>query len=136
MKTVLEPGAHLPTRAHPTDAGLDLYAMEGQIVPAKESAKFDTGVSVQLPPNTVGLVLSKSGLNFKHDLTCEGVIDEPYTGSIQVKLYNNGGYDYKVNAGDKIAQLVVVPVLYVTPEQVDELPTTERGNGGFGSTGY
>lgn len=75
-------------------------------------------------------------MNFKHDLTCEGVIDEPYTGSIQVKLYNNGGYDYEVKAGDKIAQLVVVPVLYVTPEQVDELTPTERGNGGFGSTGY
>lgn len=136
IKVLLDKGAYMPTRAHETDAGLDLYAMEGQIVPARESAKFNTGVHVQLPEFSVGFVMSKSGLNVKHGLTCEGVVDEGYTGSIVVKLYNNSGYDYEVKAGDKIGQLVVAPVFYLEPEQVVRLEETERGDKGFGSTGY
>lgn len=135
MNVKLDPGAYMPTRAHMTDAGLDLYAMDEQIVPAKESATFDTGVHVQLPLSTVGLILSKSGLNVKHGITSEGVIDEGYTGSIKVKLYNNSGYDYRVKAGDKISQLVVVPVLYTVPVKVEHLEETERGENGFGSSG-
>ena len=135
MKIKLDPGAKMPTRAHPTDAGLDLYARETQIVSAKESAVFDTGVHIELPPNTVGFLKSKSGLNVKHDIIGEGVIDEGYTGSIKEKLYNLGGYDYKVNAGDKISQLVILPIIKPELELVDELEETERGNGGFGSTG-
>lgn len=135
MKIVLDNGAHVPTRAHSTDAGLDLYAKEGQIVPAKESAEFDTGVHVQLPPGTAGLLVSKSGLNVKHDLTSTGLIDEDYTGSIKVKLYNHGGYDYRVEAGDKISQLVILPVCKPELEVVERLEDTERGVGGFGSTG-
>lgn len=135
MKIKLDDGAIMPTRAHPTDAGLDLYARETQIVPARESAKFDTGVHVELPQNTFGLIFSKSGLNVKHDLTSEGVVDQGYTGSIVVKLYNNGGYDYKVNKGDKISQLVVVPCLFPDVELVDEIDGLERGNNGFGSSG-
>lgn len=125
----------MPTRAFPTDAGLDLYARETQIVSAKESAIFDTGVHIELPPNTVGMIKSKSGLNVKHGLTSEGVIDVGYTGSIVVKLYNHSGHDYKVNAGDKISQLVIMPILTPELELVDSLEDTERGTGGFGSTG-
>lgn len=135
MKVMLDNGAKLPTRAHMDDAGLDLYACETQIVPAKESAIFDTGVHIELPKNTVGMLKSKSGLNVKHGLTSEGVIDVGYTGSIKVKLYNNSGYDYTVNKGEKISQLVILPIVLVDLELVDSLKETERSNSGFGSSG-
>ena len=135
MKIYLDDGAKMPTRAHPMDAGLDLYAMETVWVLAKESVVLDTGVHVELPHNTVGMVKSKSGLNVKHGIVSEGVIDEGYTGSIHVKLYNHSGYDYKVNKGDKISQLVIMPILKPDLELVDELWEGERGNNGFGSSG-
>jgi len=135
MKIKLDPGAICPTRAHETDAGLDLYAMEDKAVPARGSAIFDTGVHVQLPPYTAGLVASKSGLNFNHDLTSEGVVDIPYRGSIKIKLYNNGPTDYMVKRGDKISQLLIVDIRLPHLQIVDELDDTDRGEGGFGSTG-
>lgn len=136
MKVKIDVGAWVPKRAHDTDAGLDLKAMEGQIVPAKESATFRTGVHVKLPRGTAGILISKSGLNIKHDIISTGLIDEGYTGEIMVKLHNLGGYDYEVKAGDKISQLVIVPVLYEPIEIVDFFEeSTERGNAGFGSTG-
>lgn len=135
MKIMLEPWAIMPTRAHETDAGLDLYATEKQIVPARESAVFDTGVHIQLPENTVGMLKSKSGLNVNHGLTSEGVIDVGYTGSITIKLYNNSGMDYTVERGDKISQLVILPIVVQSLEVAASLEETERGNGGFGSTG-
>lgn len=135
MRIVLDKGAYMPTRAHKDDAGLDLYAMEGQIVPAKESAVFNTGVHVEIPSGYVGMIKSKSGLNVKHGITSEGVIDAGYTGSIVVKLYNNSGYDYAVEAGDKISQLVIMPIITPELELVESLHCSERGCGGFGSTG-
>lgn len=135
MKIKLDEGAKMPTRAHDTDAGLDLYARDTQIVCAKESAIFDTGVHIELPVDTVGMLKSKSGLNVKHGITSEGVIDVGYTGSIVVKLYNNSGYDYKVNKGDKISQLVILPILTPELELVDVLEETDRGSNGFGSSG-
>ena len=135
MKIKLDPGAIIPTRAHSDDAGLDLYSREDKVVPARGSAIFDTGVHVELPPHSAGFVKSKSGLNVKHDLTSEGVIDVGYTGSIVVKLYNNGDTDYAVSAGDKISQLVILPILKPHMLIVDDLIDTERGTGGFGSTG-
>lgn len=135
MKIKLDDGAKMPTRAHENDAGLDLYARETQIVPAKESAVFDTGVHIELPAGTVGMLKSKSGLNVIYGLTSEGVIDVGYNGAIRVKLYNNSGYDYTVNAGDKISQLVIMPILTPPLELVESLDDTERGAGGFGSTG-
>lgn len=136
MRIVLDKGATMPTKAHHTDAGYDLYARDTQIVPAKESATFDTGVHIELLPGTVGMLKSKSGLNVRHGITSEGVIDAGYTGSIVVKLYNNSGYDYKVNAGDKITQLVLLPLAYVGElTAVEHFEETERGNNGFGSSG-
>lgn len=135
MRIKLDEGAKMPTRAHETDAGLDLYARETQIVPAKESAKFDTGVHIELPVGTVGMLKSKSGLNVKHGLTSEGVIDVGYTGSIVVKLYNNSGHDYRVEKGDKISQLVIMPILTPELELVESLEETDRGDNGFGSSG-
>ena len=131
----LDAGAKMPTRAHAQDAGLDLYARDTQIVSARESAKFDTGVHIELPVGTAGFLKSKSGLNVNHGITSEGVIDAGYTGSIVVKLYNNSGYDYTVRAGDKISQLVILPICTPVPVLVDNLEETERGDGGFGSTG-
>lgn len=136
MNVMIEPGAYLPVRAHSTDAGMDIRAKETQVVCAKESAIFHTGVHIELPHGTAGVLISKSGLNTKHDITSHGLVDEGYTGEIVVKLYNHGGTDYTVHAGDKISQLVVVPVLYERVELVDTLDTnTERGANGFGSTG-
>ena len=135
MKIKLDANAKMPSRAHPTDAGLDIYSMETVIVPAKESVTLDTGVHIELPVGTVGMLKSKSGLNVKHGIVSEGVIDVGYTGSIRVKLYNHSGYDYKVNAGDKISQLVIMPILTPELELVDELEDTERGANGFGSSG-
>lgn len=136
MKIKLEPWAIMPTRAHDTDAGLDLYAPEDKLVPCfGGSAVFDTGVHVQLPPNTAGFIKSKSGLNVKHGITSEGVIDVGYTGSICVKLYNHSDTAYMIHKGDKISQLVIVPIVIPPISVVDELEETERGNNGFGSTG-
>lgn len=135
MKIKLDAGVTMPTRAYPTDAGLDIYSRDTQIVRAKESAIFDTGVHIELPIGTVGMLKSKSGLNVKYGITSEGVIDVGYTGSIKVKLYNHSGYDYKVNKGDKISQLVILPILAPELELVDELEEQDRGNNGFGSSG-
>ena len=135
IKIKLDEGAKMPTRAHETDAGLDIYAREDKIVPARESAIFDTGVHIELPVGTVGMLKSKSGLNVKYGITSEGVIDVGYTGSIVVKLYNHSGIDYRVKAGDKISQLVIHPILTPTPYLVSSLEETERGDNGFGSSG-
>lgn len=135
MKIKLDTGAKKPTRAHTTDAGLDIYAKEEQVVPAKESAIFDTGVHIEIPEGYAGFLKSKSGLNVRYGITSEGVIDCGYTGSICVKLYNNSGYNYTVKAGDKISQLVILPIATPELELVEELEETERGTGGFGSTG-
>lgn len=135
MKIKLDIGAKKPTRAHPTDAGLDLYAREEQTIPARGSVKFDTGVHVELPLGTVGMLKSKSGLNVKHGITSEGVIDVGYTGSIVVKLYNHSDEDYTVHAGDKISQLVVMPIRLPTISVVVDLDETDRGDNGFGSSG-
>ena len=135
MKIKLDPVAKMPTLAHPTDAGFDLYARETQIVPAKESAFFDTGVHIELPEGIAGLLVSKSGLLKNHGLTSTGLIDSGYTGGIGVTIINHSGYDYKVEAGAKISQLVIIPILTPELELVDELEKTERGDNGFGSTG-
>ena len=136
MKIKLDEGAFAPVRAHTTDAGLDLLAKRSIRVPAHGSAVIGTGVHVQLPKGTAGILISKSGLNVNHDLTSTGLIDEGYTGEIMVKLYNHGEDSYQVKAKDKISQLVVVPVMYVDVELVENLEETgERGDNGFGSTG-
>ena len=136
LKIMLDDGAIMPTRAHAHDAGLDLYAQEGRIIEAKESAIFDTGVHILIPEGYVGLLKSKSGLNVKHGLTSEGVVDASYTGSIVVKLYNNSVFDYHVRTGDKISQLLIVPVETPSLIQVKDFAVkTERGSNGFGSSG-
>lgn len=135
MNIKLEKWAYMPERAHSTDAGADLRTPHDVIIMPQGSAVIDTGVHIELPQNTVGMIKSKSGLNVKHGITSEGVVDVGYTGSIVVKLYNHSEKPYFFNAGDKISQLVVMPILTPTFEQVDEFEKTERGNNGFGSSG-
>lgn len=148
MEVKLDEGAKMPTKAYKTDGGFDIYSREDKVVPARGSAIFDTGVHIELPTIrlwdgysystkflTAGVLASKSGLNVKHNITSEGIIDIGYEGSIVVKLYNHGDTDYEVKKGDKISQLLIVPILPVELELVDELKGGERGNNGFGSSG-
>ena len=136
MKIILDEGAKMPTRAHADDAGLDLYSRENRVIYPHSSATFDTGVHVEIPRGYVGMIKSKSGLNVKYGLTSEGVLDCGYTGSIRVKLYNHSSEAYTVAAGDKISQLVIMPIIAPELELVKDFGTdTERGDNGFGSTG-
>ena len=142
LKVYLEEGAKMPSRAHGTDAGLDIFAPKSIILYAGNSVEVDTGVHIEIPQGYCGLLKSKSGLNLKHGITGEGVIDHGYTGSIRVKLYNNSK-DEKMHyfeKGDKLIQLLIVPI--ETPdlqlvETVQELygEETDRGDNGFGSSG-
>lgn len=135
MKVTLDPGAMMPTRAHASDAGLDLYARKTVTIPARGHATVDTGVHVAIPEGYVGMLKSKSGLNVKKNILGEGVIDAGYTGPIVVKLYNQGDEDVTIAAGMKLIQLVILPILAPELELVDSLEDTERGHDGFGSTG-
>lgn len=135
MKVVLDPGAYMPEYAHDQDAGADLRSPVNAVVHPHSSATIDTGVHVEIPAGMVGMLKSKSGLNVHFNIVGEGVIDAGYTGSIRVKLYNHGFDAFRVHRGDKISQLVIMPVHHAAFEQVDSLEETERGNGGFGSTG-
>lgn len=135
MKIKLDEGAYLPSRAHATDAGMDLRTPRKVTVPAHGSAIIDTGVHVELPEGCAGLLVSKSGLNAIHKLTSTGLIDEGYTGKILVRVYNDGASDWTFDAGDRVTQLVVIPVRYERVELVDSIDGGERGDGGFGSTG-
>ena len=117
----LDEGAYMPVREHATDGGLDLKSPIDCCVQPGDSAAIDTRVHIQLPPNTTGEVVCKSGLNVNHGLICSGLIDEGYTGSIVVKLYNLSKEPYYIKAGDKIAQLVIRPVLYLSPIKVDKI---------------
>ena len=135
MKIKLDGGAYLSERAHETDAGYDLRTPHRVVLHPHSSVTVDTGVHVQIPEGCVGFLKAKSGLNVKHDITGTGVIDSGYTGSIRVKLYNNGDMPHVFDVGDKLIQLVILPILTPELELVDELEDTERGSNGFGSTG-
>lgn len=149
LKIKLDKGAKMPTRAHETDAGLDLYTPKKVIVPGCRGivstfltdirigyATIDTGIHIEIPRGYTGFIKSKSGLAVKHGLTAAGgVIDSGYTGAVVVKLFNHTEKDYVFEAGDKIAQLVLLPIITPDLEEVDSLEDTERGDGGFGSTG-
>ena len=135
MKILLKPNGILPTRAHPTDAGLDLYAPHDFKIGVRGYRRINTGVCVELPKNTVGFIKSKSGLMANSGILTDGTIDEGYTGEIGVGLVNLGDSPYTVRPGDRIAQLMVTPVVRPTVVPVSELDETDRGAGGFGSTG-
>lgn len=135
MKVKLDPGAYMPERAHDLDAGYDLHTPSAFTIRPHDSTVIDTGVHVQIPSGYVGFLKSKSGLNVKDSIVGEGVVDAGYTGSIRVKLYNNGTRQRFFCKGDKIIQLVLLPIFTPDLEQVDTLEETDRGDAGFGSTG-
>lgn len=145
LKVYLDEGAKMPSRAHGTDAGLDIYAPYPILLYAGSAVEIDTGVHLEIPKGYCGLLKSKSGLNVKHGITGEGVIDHGYTGSICVKLYNNNTGDdapklHFFDKGDKLIQLLIVPVETPELEVVENVADlyggeTERGDNGFGSSG-
>lgn len=138
MKIKLDPGAVMPTRAHPYDAGLDLYAPENMtpvyLQPFGASVSIDTGTHVAIPHHFAGLVKSRSGL-MNRGIVTDGTVDPDYTGSIRVTLFNHGVEPWTIVPGDRIAQLVIVPCCLPPLELTDHLEKTDRGEKGFGSTG-
>lgn len=138
---MLDEGAFEPAKAHDTDAGFDIripMTVEPHqlVVRAGDHVTIDTGVHMAIPRGYTGFLKSKSGLNVKFDLNGEGVVDADYLGSIVVKVYNHGAHDYHFNPGDKLIQIVILPIPDVTLNRVSEFnKTTERGDNGFGSSG-
>lgn len=131
----LDPAAIIPTRAHSGDAGLDLYATEDAPIKPGTLTAIVTGIAVGIPYGHVGLIKPRSGLAARSGIdTLAGVIDHGYTGEVQVLLTTHSNSRGWVKAGERVAQLLVIPVAYATPQVVDALPGSARGNGGFGST--
>lgn len=130
-----------PFYATPGSAAMDLHACvdEAVTIPAGERAVIPTGLAIALPSaDFVALVFARSGLGIKHGVApanCVGVIDSDYRGEVMVGLQNSGKEDYTIAPGDRIAQLMITPVVQAQVRLVDELDETERGAGGFGSTG-
>ncbi len=137
---VLLRGAEAPQYAHPGDAGADLLSTDEVTLAPGERAIVGTGVSIALPDGYAALVVPRSGLAARHGITLvntPGTIDAGYRGEIRVILLNTDAAEpYTIAAGDRIAQLIVVPVTRARFVPVERLPGTERGDGGFGSTGY
>jgi len=135
----LDERARLPTRAHDGDAGLDLYALEAAVLAPGERASVPTGIAVEIPPGQAGLVLPRSGLAARHGISvvnAPGLIDSGYRGEVRVLLLNTDReHPFELGAGDRIAQLVLVKVELPTLVEVDALSDSERGAGGFGSSG-
>ena len=136
--TKLSEGAKVPTRAHPGDAGLDLYSTEELDLYPGERALVGTGIAVHIPRGYVGLVHPRSGLAVKHGITVlntPGTVDAGYHGEIKVILYNSSDRPYDISVGDRIAQLVIQEVVLADFEEVDGFDETDRGENGFGSSG-
>jgi dUTP pyrophosphatase len=134
----LREGAVLPSRAYPGDAGLDLTAVESAELAPGKGATVGTGLAIALPDGYAGLVLPRSGLASQHRigvLNAPGLIDSGYRGEVRVILHNHGSQTFRVDPGMRIAQLVVVAVENVRLVEVDDLPASERGEGGYGSSG-
>lgn len=128
--------AKLPTYAHPGDAGMDLYAAEATTISAHGRGVVSTGLAFAIPDGYVGLVWDKSGLALKAGITTmAGVLDAGYRGELQVVLHNTTDTDYTFAVGDKVAQLLVQPIVQGLIAEVSDLDDTSRGVGGFGSTG-
>lgn len=127
--------AIVPTKAHNTDAGFDLYSIEECVIPPKQRKTVSTGISIQMPDNYAGLIWPRSGLSVKKGLdVLAGVIDAGYRGEIMVCLYNTSFEAVHINHGDKIAQIIFQEVPRISMIPVDNLDSSQRGDNGFGST--
>ena len=132
------PHAEVPTRAHPTDAGLDLAACETTHIAPRVVTLVPTGITVAIPEGHVGLLAARSSLAVTKAMTLAngvGVIDADYRGEIKIPIIPLDGCHNLIQAGQKIAQLIILPIALPTVEVVSELPESVRGLGGFGSTG-
>ena len=133
-----DPAAQLPAYAHPGDAGMDVRSVVDLTIAPGERALVRTGLVLMLPPNAEAQVRPRSGLALKHGVTVlntPGTIDSGYRGEVGVILINLGAEPFKVEKGMKIAQLVIAPVTQAEIVEVSEIDSTDRGAGGFGSTG-
>lgn len=135
LQCTVDVGCGIPTRAHQSDAGLDLYCKDSFIIWPFSRKTVETGVHVMIPEGYVGLLTSKSGLMRKRGVTCRGTIDSGYIGSIQAVMFNHSMLPRRFKAGDKITQLVIFKIETPYADVVDELKPTDRGSDGFGSTG-
>jgi dUTP pyrophosphatase len=137
--TRLSEDATLPTRAHSGDAGLDLYAAEEAVLEPGERASVGTGIAVEIPEAHAGLVLPRSGLAARNGIALvnsPGLIDAGYRGEVRVLLLNTDRSKvFEIGVGDRIAQLLLTPFAEATPVEVPQLTLSERGDGGFGSSG-
>jgi len=135
----LKPEASLPSRAHEGDAGLDLYACEPAHLGPGERWSVGTGIAVEIPAGHAGLVLPRSGLAREHGIALvnsPGLIDAGYRGEVRVLLLNTDPAEiFRIEPGERIAQLVVVPIAIADPAERAALSDSERGDGGFGSSG-
>ncbi|MGA2926109.1 MAG: dUTP diphosphatase [Solirubrobacteraceae bacterium] len=135
----LDPRARVPARAYEHDAGLDLHALEAAVLGPGERAALRTGIAVEIPAGHAGLVLPRSGLAARHGIAlvnAPGLIDAGYRGELRVLLLNTDrAHEFAIEAGDRIAQLVLIAVAHEPVVEVDALTVSERGAGGFGSSG-
>ena len=134
----VSPDAELPSYAHPGDAGMDLKSAEDAVVEPGARLLVHTGLAMALPGGYEAQVRPRSGLALKHGITVlntPGTIDEGYRGEVGVILFNTGDTAFKIAKGDRIAQMVIAPVTRARIVETDDLGSTERGAGGFGSTG-
>ena len=135
MKVQLDQSAYKPDRAHPADAGADLRTPYGFILRANSHRVIDTGVHFEIPTGYVGMIKSKSGMMTDGGIVTDGTVDAGYSGSVRVCLFNHSGKHRMFKAGEKIAQIVFLPIVAPDFEQVDKITGGERGDRGFGSTG-
>ena len=134
----LHPEARVPAYATPGSACFDIFSVERKWIRGGYSEIFETGIAFEIPENHVLMVFSRSGHGFKNDVrlgNCVGILDHDYRGELKVKLRSDGDEDMFVDSGDRIAQGIIIPYPHVEFEEVDELSETDRGAGGFGSTG-
>lgn len=136
---LLGDSATMPTRAHDGDAGLDLHASGPAHIGPGERWQVPTGIAVEIPAGHAGLVLPRSGLAARHGISlvnAPGLIDSGYRGEIKVLLLNNDPAEiFRINPGDRIAQLVVIPIVTAMPVEAEDLSQSDRGESGFGSSG-
>lgn len=132
---LLHKDATIPTKANPTDAGFDLYAVDSGVVYPQQQTCISLGIAITVPPNTYGRIAPRSGLAYRSGIdVMAGVIDETYTDELKVILRNHRCNSFTYEKGDRIAQLIIEKIEHCTMDVVDELTVKSRG-GGFGSTG-
>ena len=133
---LLSSKARLPQKGSPFSAGYDLYSSESKLIPSKDKALVSLDISMAIPHGCYGRIAPRSGLAVKKFIDVgAGVIDSDYRGQVKVLLFNFGNEDFQVNEGDRIAQLIIEKIALTNIMQVESLDNTQRGEGGFGSTG-